>query len=259
MAKIKKIKTLKNKVVISFYDEEEKLEISKDIFVNYYLYEGKEVSKKELKKIKEDNDSISYLSYALKLRQKALYSEYKMREKLYDKGANKEQVDKVIKTLKANDLIDDDAFIEDFVEYYNSLNYGKNKIKTKLLEKGIFEDRVSKISFPVTKERKKAQNIFPKLLKKYEKYNSTQKKQHIYQAYLAMGFDSDIAKEMVDKVVDNSPKEENEKLKKDFDKIHPRYVKKYSKKELRNKIISHLLSKGYKMKDIIALIERKGL
>lgn len=259
MARIKKIKTFKNKVVISFYDEEEKLEISKEIFVNYYLYEGKEVSKKELKKIKNDNDSISFLSYALKLRQKSLYSEYKMREKLYDKGANKEQVDKIIKTLKANDLIDDNAFIEDYVEYYNSLNYGKNKIKAKLLDKGIFEDRISKISFPISKERKKAKNILSKLIKKYDKYNSSQKKQHIYQAYLSMGFDSDIAKEMVEEITDNSPKEENEKLKKDFDKIYLRYVKKYSKKELRNKIITYLLSKGYKMKDVITLIERKEL
>ena len=257
--KIKKIKILKNKVVITFSDNDEKMEINKDIFVNFYLYEGKEISNKELKEIKNQNDSFSYLAYAFKLRQKSLYSEYKMREKLYDKGANKEQVDYVIKVLKQNDLIDDDAFIEDFIEYYNSLNYGKNKIKTKLLEKGIFQERIDKIKFPVTIERKKAKNILPKLERKYEKYNDKQKKQHIYQAYISNGFDNDIAMEMLEEVKDNNPKEENKKLERDFDKIYLRYKKKYNKKELRNKVLMALVNKGYKMKDVINLIERKGL
>ena len=255
---IQKIKILKNKVKI-YLEDGTLLEIDKGIYTNFYLYEGKDLSKKEIDNIKNQNDSISYLSYALKLRQKALYTEHKMREKLYDKGANKKQVDIVINYMKKHDLIDDEAFIEDAIEYYNSLNYGKNKIKNKLIEKGIPADRVNKISFPVTIERKKANNILPKLEKKYAKYNDKQKKQHIYQAYLAWGFDIDIAMEMVDKARDNNPKEENEKLKKDFEKIYTKYKKKYEKKELRSKVISYLLSKGYKMKDILLLIERKGV
>ena len=254
--KIKKIKVLKNKVTVTF-DNKKKIELSKDSFTNYYLYEGKEVSTKELNKIETDSSNNELMSYALKLRSKKLYSEYKMREKLYEKGGNKKSVDQVIKTLKNHDLIDDEAFIQDYIEYYNSLNYGENKIKEKLKDKGIFEERISKIKFPISVEKKKANNIFASLIKKYDKYNESQKKQHVYNAYLTAGFSRDIAKEMVEHIKSSSPKEENDKLKKDFDKTYLRLSKKYQKKELRNKIIQSLLQKGYKMNDILKIVEKK--
>ena len=254
--KITKIKILKSKVTVTF-DKKKKIELSKDSFTNYYLYEGKDVSNKELKKIEEDSSNNELMSYALKLRSKKLVSEYKMREKLYEKGGNKRSVDYIIKTLKSHDLIDDDAFIVDYIEYYNSLNYGENKIREKLKEKGIFEEKLSKVKFPVSIEKKKASNILVSLEKKYDKYNQNQKKQHIYNAYLNAGFSIDIAKDMVDHIKLSSPKEENEKLKKDFDKAYVRLSRKYQKKELRNKIIQALLTKGYKMNDILKLMEKK--
>lgn len=258
MPVIKKIKILKDKVKVHL-DNNEVLELDKNIYPNFYLYPGKDLSKKELNKIKESNGTASLMEYALKIRQKSLYSEYKMREKLYDKGGNKEQVDYVIKVLKSNDLIDDKAFIEEHIEYYNSLNYGKNKIISKLVDKGIFMERLEKISFPITIERRKANNQLPKLEKKYAKLNDSQKKQHIYNALLSLGFDIDIAKEVVEKIKSSSIKEENDKLEKDFNKVYERLKKKYSKKELKPKLINYLASKGYKINDIIKMIERKKI
>lgn len=251
---IKKIKRLKSKVVIIF-DNSSKLEIDNNVFPNFYLYEGKDVSKKELSEIKSYDNVAKLMQYALKIRSKSLYSEYKMREKLYNKGANKKEVDHIIKNLKKYDLIDDKAYAEDLLEYYNSLNYGENKIKTKLLEKGIFQEDINKLRFPVSIERKKANNIFPKLEKKYEKYNYSQKKLHIYNAYLQLGFSSEIAIEMKDKVKDSNQKDELAKLKVDYQKAKTRLSRKYQKKELKQKIIASLLSKGYRMNDILKVIE----
>ena len=111
---ITKIKILKSKVNISL-DNGKKLSIDKDVFTNFYLYEGKELSNDEYKKVVDLNNSNKLLQYALKLRSKSLYSEYKMREKLYKKEANKKSVDKVIKILKGYDLIDDKAYASDLV------------------------------------------------------------------------------------------------------------------------------------------------
>lgn len=255
---IKKIKILKNKVKIHL-DNGEILEIDKNVYPNFYLYTGKDLSKKEINKIKESNGTASLLEYALKIRQKSLYTEYKMREKLYDKGASKNQVDYVIKVLKNNDLIDDKAFIEEHIEYYNSLNYGKNKIISKLVDKGIFMEKLEKIYFPISIERKKANNQLPKLEKKYSKYNDIQKKQHIYSALISLGFDSEIAREVTEKVKVSSYKEENDKLEKDFSKAYERLKRKYSKKEIKPKLINYLASKGYKINEIVKLIERKKL
>ena len=134
---IKKIKILKSKVKITFANKE-KLEIDKEVYPNFYLYEGKELSNKEYKEIVEYNNDSKLLKYALNIRSKAPYSEFKLREKLYNKGANKKSVDHIIKMMKHYDLINDMMLAQDLTEYYNSLNYGENKIKQKLSDKGIF-------------------------------------------------------------------------------------------------------------------------
>ena len=251
--KITKIKKLKNKVNISL-DNGSKLSIDKDTFTNFYLYEGKELSKEEYKSIVELNNSSKLLGYALKLRSKALYSEYKMREKLYAKEASKKSVDKVIKILKSYDLIDDKAYSQELVEYYNSLNYGENKIRNKLSDKGIFKEQIDKLKFPVSIEKRKANNLLPKLERKYSKYNASQKKQHIYNAYLLEGFSGDIASEMASKIKEPNQKDELTKLKADYQKTKTRLERKYKGKELRQKVLASLLSKGYKMNDILKIL-----
>ena len=251
---IKKVKKLKSKVVIIF-DDSSKLELDYGTFSNFYLYEGKDVSKKELGLIRSYSNIAELTQYALKIRSKSLYSEHKMREKLYAKGANKKEVDQVIKGLKKYDLIDDKAFAEDLLEYYNSLNYGESKIRSKLLEKGIFPEVIDKLKFPVSLERKKANTIFPKLEKKYEKYNYSQRKLHIYNAYLQLGFSIEIASEMKDKVKDNNQKHELVALNKDYEKVLMRLKRKYQKKELKQKVIAALMAKGYRLNDIIKVVK----
>lgn len=233
------------------------MELDKEVYPNFYLYLGKEVSKKEYNQIKEYNNVASLMKYALRIRSKAIYSEYQMREKLYKKEASKKEVDKVIKSLKQYDLIDDKAYALDLVEYYNSLNYGENKIKKKLSDKGIFDEYISKISFSRTSENQKAKKLLPKLEKKYSKYNDSQKKSHIYNAYIQEGFDVDIARTYSNMISKSSLKEENEKLEKEFEKVYVRLSRKYQKKELKQKVITSLLAKGYKLNDIMKIVERK--
>ena len=252
--KITKIKILKNKVSITF-DNKSKLSIDKNVYTNFYLYEGKEIDKKEYKSLIDLNNSNALLEYALKVRAKSLYSEYQMREKLYKKEASKKEVDKVIKILKGYDLINDEAYARDLLEYYNSLNYGKNKIIHKISEKGIFDKEINKLSFPVSIERKKANNNLSKLEKKYDKYNYSSKKSHIYNAYIQLGFDSDISNEMINKISKPDSKSEKEKLQNDYKKAKTRLERKYQGKELKQKIIQSLMQKGYRLNDIINLVK----
>lgn len=256
--KIKKIKIYKSKVTITLEDRKT-IDLDKNVFTNFYLYEGKNLSKKELLELHKQNDNAALLNYAYKLRQKSPYTEHHMREKLYDKGGLKSQVDEVIKSLKKSGLIDDRKFIEEHIEYYSSLNYGKNKIINKLLEKGIFKETLDRIIFPLANEKRKASRIFKKLNEKYSKYNDAQRKKHVYQAYIALGFEPDIAQEMVGAIQKSSPKEETDKLEAEFNKVYKRYQLKYNKKEFKSKLLSYLASKGYKINDILKLFERKHI
>ena len=83
------------------------------------------------------------------------------------------------------------------------------------------------------------------------------KKSHTYNAYISLGFSKEIASEMTNLVKSDSPKDEYEKLYKDYKKIKTRLERKYKDKELKQKIIQSLLSKGYKINEIMKLMERK--
>ena len=253
---IVKLKVNKKNVVITFSDKS-KLSLVPEVMGNFYLYEGKTLDNKAIKELVTFNASASLMKYAISLLKKNHYSEWKMREKLYAReDANKPAVDQVIKVLKSNDLINDKMLILDTIEYGNERNIGKNKIIADLANKGVFSENLSSISFPYTNEKKKALNNLPKLEKKYCKYSYEQKRQHIYRGLLSLGFDNDVALEALNHLSKPIEKDEQEKLKKDFDKTYLRYKNKYEGYELKNKVITSLKGKGYKTKDILSCLDR---
>ncbi len=252
---ISKLKVNKKNIVLSFSDKS-KLTCVPEVMASFYLYVGKTLDNKTLKELKDFNASAALMKYAMGLLKKSHYSEWKMREKLYNKEGTKPVVDKIIKSLKANDLINDKMLILDTIEYGNERNIGKNKILQELSQKGIFEENLSGINFPSSLEKKKALNNLPKLERRYEKYSYEQKKQHIYRALLSLGFENDIALSVINNVKLPNQKEENKKLEKDFDKVYVRYHKKYIGYDLKNKVVSSLKSKGYKTKDILNIWEK---
>ena len=253
---ILKVKVNKKNVVITFVDRL-KLDCVKEVLASFYIYEGKTLSNKEIKEIEQFNATAELMRYALSLLRKGHYSEWKMREKLYAKEGKKPDVDRVIKSLKENDLINDKMLILDHIEYGNERNIGKNKIIQELLNKGFFMENIPSNAFSHNNEKRKAMNNLPKLERKYDKYAYEQKRQHIYKALLSLGFDNDIALEVISHIKSGKPKEEMDKLKKDFDKVYLRYQRNYEGYDLKNKVVASLRSKGYKLNEIMRMWEKE--
>ena len=247
---IAKIKVNKKNVVIVFVDRS-KLTCVSEVLASYYLYEGKTLTNKQIADIEQFNASAELMKYAMSLIKKGHFSEWKMREKLYAKEGKKSDVDRVIKTLKNNDLINDKMLMLDTIEYGNERNIGKNKIIQELSNKGIFQEQINKVSFPPSLEKKKALNNLGKLEKRYGKYSFEQKRQHVYHALLSLGFDNEVALEALNHLKAPKEKEEIDKLKTDFNKVYSKYENKYDGYDLKNKVITSLRGKGYKMKDIL--------
>ncbi len=252
---IRKVKVNKKDATISFVDKS-KLKIPLEVLANFYLYEGKTLNNKQIKEIKDFSNSATLLKYAMSLLKKGHYSEWKMREKLYNKNAKKSDVERVIKSLKDHDLINDKMLALDLYEYGNERDLGKNKIIQEISNKGVFDDVIAKLKFPSSLEKKKALNNLDKLERKYQKYAYEQKKQHIYKALLGLGFDSDIALIALNEIKGPIQKEEKAKLDKDFEKTLLHFKRKYEGYELKNKVVTSLRNKGYKMKDILIKWEK---
>ena len=251
---IKSIKVYKDHVTLSFV-KKETLKISKEAYLSSYLYEGKSISNKEISKLKELTALSTLLNYAMNLISKRHYSERKMYEKLYKKEANKAAAMSVISKLKENDLLDDKAYMEDLIAWDDERGFGKNKTIKHLKDQGIPDSLIAKAHFSQSNELKKAKGLVPKLDRKYSRYAFNNKKKHVYQALLAQGFDYEVAKEAIELVRGDSPRLEREKLINDYKKVYKRLESKYEGYQLRQKIYSALLSKGYKGKDIKLVLE----
>ena len=252
--KIKNIKVYKDHVTLSFI-KGEPLKISKEAFVSSYLYEGKKISQTEIKKLKDITAMSDLLNYALSVVSKKHLSEKEMLEKLLKKENNYPVAKQVIKKLKDNDLLDDRAFMEDLIAWDNERNFGKNKIIKHLKDKGIPETLISKASFPLSLERKKAKSLINKLEIKYQRYAYQNKKKHVYQSLLTQGFSCDIAKEVSEEVKRSNDKQELAILKKDYERLKKRYQNKYSGYQLKQKIYSALVTRGYKYQEIKKIME----
>ena len=251
---IKSIKVYKDHVTLSFV-KKETLKISKEAYLSSYLYEGKSISNKEISKLKELTALSTLLNYAMNLISKRHYSERKMYEKLYKKEANKAAAMSVISKLKENDLLDDKAYMEDLIAWDDERGFGKNKTIKHLKEQGIPDSLIAKAHFSQSNELKKAKGLVPKLDRKYARYAFNNKKKHVYQALLSQGFDYEVAKEAVELVKGDSPRLEKEKLINDYKKVLKRLENKYEGYQLKQKIYSALLTKGYKGKDIRLVLE----
>ena len=183
------------------------------------------------------------------------YSERKMYEKLIKKEPNKAAAMSVISKLKENDLLDDKAYMEDLIAWDDERGFGKNKIIKHLKDQGIPDNLIAKAHFSPSNELKKAKGLVPKLNHKYARYAFNNKKNHVYNALLSQGFDYEVAKEASELVKGDSPRLEKEKLINDYKKVYKRLESKYEGYQLKQKIYSALLSKGYKGKDIRLVLE----
>ena len=256
--KIVSIKFLKDKVVIKLKDET-RIETAKEVFASFYIYKGKILTDKEINDIYKENRVYELYKYARKISTKRVYSEHKMREKLYLKTDNTMDVNEVINKLKKAGLINDTEFVKEYVEYANNKNIGKKKIKAKLQEKGVFNEEINKIHFDEKLEYKKAKTYLDKLDVKYDKYNYNAKKDKATKYLVSQGFDLNVALSVASELSAPKHKDEVKKLKPDFDKAVRQYKGKYSGREFKDKVFQSLLRKGYKMNDIISMWEDKYL
>lgn len=240
---------------VSLFFASRRISITNDAFSSTYLYVGKTLTNKEIKDLENLSNLTKLMEYALSLLRKSHYTEWKMREKFYKKEANKDQVDLIIKRLKNHDLINDEMYALDYVEYCHENHIGKNKIILGLKNRGVFEKEINKIRFSSKLEKEKALYHLPKLENRYNQYPYRKKRDKIYQQLLSLGFDQDIVLEIINKINPQDKKLDKNKIKKDYALALKRFERKYEGKTLKDKIIRNLYNKGYSFHDISQIME----
>lgn len=134
------------------FEDETKLLLNYNIFEKYKVSVDMDFSEYEIQEMKYFSDIERAKSRAINYISGKLKTKYEVRLKLTEKDFTEDIIDEVINILEKEEYLNDRLYCEVFIEDKKQLNgYGKNKIKSLLIQKGIsksvFEDFLDEFEY----------------------------------------------------------------------------------------------------------------
>ncbi len=245
--KILKYTKLKNNQYKLTLDNGEEVKLYDDIILQENLLLTKEISNKQLAKIKNSNDY--YVAYykALKLINNRLRSEKELRT-LLNKTFTSSITSSVIKTLKEEGYLDSKLYINSYIHDALLLTLkGPYKITKELVNMGFKEEEIEEL-FQVDDKtwEERIEKYISKKLKMTTSYSNQKLKLKLKEELINLGYSKELINEKLDNI--ELPSDKN-KLIKDYQKIKEKLERK-DVDNLNYKIINKLLQKGYRYEDI---------
>lgn len=248
VGKITEIKRVKKKWEICFSDYAP-ISLHDEVYVEYYFYIGKEISKKEYEEILTREKLENGLSYAKNILSKKSYTEYEIETKLTQKNIQKDEISKIIKILKEEHFLNDADYMKEYVELRTEKNIGKYRIIEELKQKGIPSFLLATIDFSKEKEDEKLIAQLNDLWRKKASLSKRKRRDVLLESLQRNGFSYSDAMEKIKEFEKKEPEvDERAKLRKEYDKM-----KLYSYDN--QKIYRRLRARGFSHEDILAEIK----
>lgn len=187
------------------FEDETKLLLNYNIFEKYKVSVDMDFSEDEILEMKYFSDIERAKSRAINYISGKLKTKYEVRLKLKENGFAEDVIDEVLDILEKEEYLNDKVYCEIFIEDKKKLNgYGKNKIKSLLIQKGIskniFEDFLNEFEYDEEFDNALKMGIKKLELLSNEEDNFKKKQKIInYLVYRGFGFDviNDVLKEIL--------------------------------------------------------------
>lgn len=187
------------------FEDETKLLLNYNIFEKYKVSVDMDFSENEIQEMKYFSDIERAKSRAINYISGKLKTKYEVRLKLKDKDFTEDIIDEVIDILEKEEYLNDRLYCEVFIEDKKQLNgYGKNKIKSLLIQKGIsksvFEDFLDEFEYEEEFDNALKMGIIKlNLLSNEEDVFKKKQKLINYLAYRGFSFDviNDVLREIL--------------------------------------------------------------
>ena len=256
--KISKIKESNNYIVL-YLDNNEKLYVSIEAYFKHNLANLKGFDNKTYELLKKEENLILGYNAVLKKLSVKDHSIKQIKDFLYLKRKlNSDEVNKIIDKLIQYNLLDDEKYCIERINYLNEQLFSIKQIKNKLKNEGISNELIEKyIVSDSNKEYEKVNKLVNKYLNTIKNKSLNAKKQLILNKVVNLGFNYDDVKMAIDNLdikVDN----EYELLKKEYLKIKNKYQRKYESYDLKYRISGYLMNKGFKLEDINKVMEEEN-
>lgn len=250
------IKRNKKEYVVEF-ENKTSLKVLENVKNEFNLYINKDISENDIECIKEENNIQSLFDLCVKRLITDSYSPNKLREFLKKKNATKKEIDLVIRKLQKYSLLNEEEIVENVISYCDTKHYGYNKIISMLKMREISLKKIENIKCNLRREEKEAKLQRDLLIKKYKNKNTKNLRSSVYQALIRYGFDEQISSNLSSQIHNLAINELN-MLKLDYLKLFSSYSRKVNEKDLKQKIINKLISKGYSYNDIKKVMEENN-
>ncbi|MCS4488019.1 recombination regulator RecX [Streptococcus sciuri] len=242
----------KKRLYLLELDDTERLYITEDTVVRFFLSKEKVISQDELEHIKD----FAQFSYGKNLALHALSfrprTEKETRDYLLKYKVDEGVITKVINNLKEENWLNDARYANTFIEQrLTSGDKGAYVLQQKLKQKGIhqsiIEEALTDRDFSPVLEK-----VATKLVKKYQdKLPVNALKTKIKQSLTTKGFSYQEAKKAVDNLdLERDESQEITLIERDLYKLHRKYSRRYDGYELKQRLIQALMRKGYDYADI---------
>lgn len=242
------IKALKKSVAIVFDDET--LKISHDRYTDHYLYIGKTLPLQEYSSLQDEATIFILENYAYRLLSRGLYTEKQIRDKLYTRGAKRWMVETIIEHLNKANLINDEEYMNERIEYGHTRLEGYHAIYQELRIKGISETLLLKFKMDPKIELDKAKQMLPRLQKRHTRKSSLAQHKSYSEWFITHGYERNIIAPLLDDLSEYDQKREIENLDREFEIGLRKYGHKYKGRKLRERLFQYLASKGYNYQHI---------
>lgn len=194
-----------------YFDNNEFINIHKDVIINLNLFVDKPIDFAELEKIKKEDEYLRIKNSAFRILTRRANSEAELIKKLKRKEYSLPAINRVVSELRNKGYIND----FDFAVRYSEMRlkkYGWNRIKNELFRKGISKEILPKIESAInikTEEDYLIEIASKKLNSIIKKENDLYRiKQKLFGFLVRKGFDFEDSKNVIDRIT----KEYHDKL-----------------------------------------------
>lgn len=254
--KILKYKKLKDNKYEIILDNGLNLKIYDDLIIKYDLLLKKNITDEELKKIKEEVDSLSAYYNALKYLTKKLRCEKEIRQYL-SKNYDNNTINETLNKLKEQGYLNDEIYIKSYIiDHYNLTSDGPYKIKKDLINLGFIEEKILLELDNISDDEweDKLKRIITKKIKVNHQYGSNKLKEKLLYDMSNIGY----AKWMIEDAFSYLDfGSSDDILNKEFNKWYLKYSKKYEGTQLYYQLKNKLLSKGFTSEQIEKMYQEK--
>lgn len=205
--KIVRVLRKDEKNVTIYFDNDEKLIISEDVFYNSGLRKGDELSEDRYSFFIDQNKIYYIKQRALSFLSRRFHSEKELYLKLKAKTYEDKLIKEVLKNLSSHSFIDDRNFTHHFIEEkLKKKKWGMNKIKSALYTKGVSAntiDEVIKLFDESENDIDSLREIAQKKINQLRKRNTEEKKifPKVVQFLIGRGFEYETSKEVCNKIL----------------------------------------------------------